>query len=177
MPKKSASLWIVLKYSANSDVLSRFMAALLKSESQLSQFNQHVLADFNVVMADVTGLWNHLAILEISLSHFKEEDDIECSFGRYEQKILSSEISYEFELVVFNQAGALSSVLTFFTNHARILECASKQFTARYTNETMQIIKLIVSINGIESISYLRDQFSDFCDEHNFDAVLEPIKY
>ncbi len=177
MSKKHTSLWITLKYSNESDGLVTLMAALVKSECQILQFNQQVLADFNFVMLDVEGLWNQLATVELQLSLLNEMPLIECCFGRYDKANVRNELLYEFELIVFNQAYALNSVLLFFREYARVLECSSRRFCARYTNENMQIIKLILAIGGDESIAYLRDRFSDFCDEHNFDAVLEPIKY
>lgn len=177
MSKKHTSLWITLKYSNESDGLVALMAALVKSECKILQFNHNAVANFNFVTLDVEGLWNQLATVELQLGLLNEMSSIECCFGRYDKTGIKNELSYEFELVVFNQAYALNSVLLFFREYARVLECSSRQFYARYTNENMQIIKLILAIGGDESIAYLRDRFSDFCDEHNFDAVLEPIKY
>ena len=53
---------------------------------------------------------------------------------------------------------------------------ATSTYAAAHTGTPMFSVHLSVDIPANMQISGLRDEFMDFCDQLNVDAVIEPVK-
>jgi glycine cleavage system transcriptional repressor len=53
---------------------------------------------------------------------------------------------------------------------------ATSSYAAAHTGTPMFSVHLTVDIPASQQISALRDEFMDFCDQLNLDAVMEPVK-
>jgi len=52
----------------------------------------------------------------------------------------------------------------------------TETYAAAHTGTPMFSMNLRISVPGDMHIATLRDEFTDFCDQLNLDAVLEPAK-
>jgi glycine cleavage system transcriptional repressor len=69
------------------------------------------------------------------------------------------------------------NLASFFSKRQiNIQEMATSTYAAAHTGTPMFSVHLTVDIPASQQISALRDEFMDFCDQLNLDAVMEPVK-
>ena len=70
-----------------------------------------------------------------------------------------------------------SNLASFFSQRGiNIEDMTTATYAAAHTRTPMFSVHMSVGIPAKIHISALRDEFMDFCDAMNLDAVLEPIK-
>ena len=70
-----------------------------------------------------------------------------------------------------------STLASFFSARGiNIEDMATASYAAAHTGAPMFSVHMSVGIPADLHIAALRDEFMDFCDSMNLDAVLEPIK-
>jgi glycine cleavage system transcriptional repressor len=52
----------------------------------------------------------------------------------------------------------------------------TRSFAAAHTGAPMFSVQMVVHIPSKIHVAALREEFMDFCDQHNLDAILEPMK-
>ena len=66
---------------------------------------------------------------------------------------------------------------TFFSDkNINIEDMTTSSYAAAHTGTPMFSVRMNIGIPADIHIAALRDEFMDFCDSMNIDAVLEPIK-
>jgi len=67
--------------------------------------------------------------------------------------------------------------VSFFTKRGiKILDVSTSRYPAPYSNTPLLVARMIVKIPVAIRIVSLRDEFLEFCDQQNLDAILEPVK-
>ena len=61
-------------------------------------------------------------------------------------------------------------------NHNNIHDLYTTSHRAAHTGSPMFALNMTVEIPAATHISSLRDEFMEFCDELNLDAIMEPMK-
>ena len=59
---------------------------------------------------------------------------------------------------------------------AEIGEVTPRSYPAAHTGTPMFSVQMFVNIPASLHISRLREEFMDFCDQLNLDAIIEPVK-
>ena len=86
-------------------------------------------------------------------------------------------LPYAVEVVAVNQPGIVHHLASFFANRSiNIEDMVTRSYSAPHTGTPMFSVNLAVGIPATTHIAMLREEFLDFCDELNLDAVMEPIK-
>ena len=57
-----------------------------------------------------------------------------------------------------------------------IAELSTRSYAAAHTGAPMFSVQMIVHVPSRIHIAALREEFMDFCDHLNLDAILEPVK-
>ena len=57
-----------------------------------------------------------------------------------------------------------------------ISEVSTRSYAAAHTGAPMFAVQMIINVPGKLQVAQLREEFMDFCDSLNLDAILEPVK-
>lgn len=133
--------------------------------------------DFAVILL-VTGNWNAVAKLEDQLPQLAERIEMNITWRRtsgVEQR--RDLLPYAVDVVALDNPGIVHSLANFFSSrHINIQDLATTSYAAPHTGTPMYSVHMRVDIPARIHIATLRDEFMDFCDQLNLDAIIEPIK-
>lgn len=126
----------------------------------------------------VSGNWHTLAKLESELESLDRQSNLSVVFRRTEAMTLKERMMpYSIDLVSLDDTGIVHAVSGFFgSRDITIAEMATHTRPAPHTGAELFEMQMIVNIPGNIHIARLRDEFAEFCDDLNVDAILEPVK-
>lgn len=133
--------------------------------------------EFAIVM-QVEGSWSAVAKLEHMLPGLEKRLGLSTVARRTEeQKGDRAALPYSVDVVSVDQPGIIYRIANFFsTRQINIHDLYSDSYQAAHTGTPMFSANITVSIPTTVHIGRLRDEFFEFCDALNLDAVLEPLK-
>jgi glycine cleavage system transcriptional repressor len=80
-------------------------------------------------------------------------------------------------VVALDQPGIVHNLARFFSQRQiNIQEMITSSYPAPHSGTAMFSVHMNVDIPAKTQISTLREEFMDFCDQMNLDAVIEPVK-
>jgi glycine cleavage system transcriptional repressor len=126
----------------------------------------------------VSGNWHTLAKLESELKKLEEQAGLSIILRRTEARPERSDmLPYAVDVVCLDQPGIVYNLASFFASREiDIAELNTRSYAAAHTGAPMFSVQMTVNIPGNLQISVLRDEFMDFCDHLNLDAIMEPVK-
>ena len=81
------------------------------------------------------------------------------------------------EVVSLDHPGIVHHLASFFSRrNINIEDMVTSSYAAAHTGTPMFSVHMTVGIPSHLHIATLRDEFMEFCDSLNLDAVLEPVK-
>ncbi len=132
------------------------------------------------VLALAIGPWDAIAKLESALARVeREEESIRLLHYRTSAKQPQTNLlPYMVEVVAADKPGILLQIAEFFHRHEISIEqLQSSRYRAMHTGAEMFSAQITVGIPAGTHIAALRDDFLEFCDNHNLDAIIDPMKY
>ncbi len=143
-------------------------------ESRMSELGTEFAAYFLV-----DGNWNHVARLESAFEALANRYGLKVFSHRASEieKQPDNAIPYAVDVFASDRIDNISELAVFFSSrNIKILDFTSSRYPAPYNGSPLFLAHMIVKIPvGIRIVS-LRDEFLEFCDQQNLDAILEPIK-
>lgn len=126
----------------------------------------------------VEGNWNNVAKLEAVLPGLEKRLRLTVNARRAEQhRAEGNLLPYAVEVVALDQPGIVHHLASFFsTRGITICDLATNAYAAASTGTRMFSVHITVDVPADLQIAALREDFMDFCDRFNLDAVLEPVK-
>ena len=126
----------------------------------------------------VSGNWHSISRMEQDLARFAETNQLTVQLKRTEPKRLARELlPYAIDVVCIDQPGIVHNLAGFFaTRNIEIGEVTTRSYPAAHTGTPMFSVQMFVNIPASLHISRLREEFMDFCDQLNLDAIMEPVK-
>ncbi|KJV05296.1 glycine cleavage system protein R [Methylocucumis oryzae] len=127
----------------------------------------------------VQGNWNQVAKLETALEGIQRRMEIKIHVLRpSEQKErIKRGVPYSLETISIDKDNIMESVASFLTDREiDIEEMSGSSYQAPYIQTPIFSTKFVVLIPTHLNLMSLREEFLDFCDQFNIDAILEPIK-
>jgi glycine cleavage system transcriptional repressor len=115
-------------------------------------------AEFAMVLL-VGGNWHALARLESELKKVADECGLTLQLRRLDQSGIVAGLSG------FCAARSID-----------ISEVATRCYAAAHTGAPMFAVQMIINVPARIHVSQLREEFMDYCDSMNLDAILEPVK-
>jgi glycine cleavage system transcriptional repressor len=80
-------------------------------------------------------------------------------------------------VVCLDQPGIVYNLASFFASRdIDIAEMTTRSYAAAHTGAPMFSVQMNINIPGSIQIAALREEFMDFCDQLNLDAIMEPVK-
>ncbi|MDH5326804.1 MAG: glycine cleavage system protein R [Gammaproteobacteria bacterium] len=159
-------------------IVDQLSLAILDAGCSVFDSRMTVLGgEFAIIML-VSGKWNQLAKLEDQLPTLEERLHLNLNCRRTETEPGNKgQITYTIEVITLDHPGIVHQIAGFFsTRNINIRELNTNRYAAAHTGTPMFSIHMTVDIPADIRIASLREDFLDFCDDLNMDAVIEPMK-
>jgi len=126
----------------------------------------------------VSGNWHAVARVESELARLAEASGLALHLRRTEQRGLREDhIPYSIDVIGPDQAGIVAGLAGFLTaRQIEIAEVASRGYAAAQTGAAMFAVQMMINVPTRQPIAALREDFMEYCDSQNLDAILEPVK-
>jgi glycine cleavage system transcriptional repressor len=131
------------------------------------------------VTALATGSWDAVAKLETMLGRLEREEGLKLVFYRTGPKqVQSNLLPYIVEVVAADKPGILFQLADFFDRQGITIESLHcSRYRAMQTGADMFSAQVTIGIPSDMHIAALRDDFLEFCDHLNLDAIMDPMKF
>jgi glycine cleavage system transcriptional repressor len=128
----------------------------------------------------IQGNWNQIAKFENTLDNIQKRLEIKIHSLRPDQKDKNKDkqyVPYSLETISLDKDSVIESITSFlFDRNIDIEEITGSSYQAPYIQTSVFSTKIIILIPPQVQLLSLREEFLDFCDQLNIDAILEPIK-
>ncbi len=151
---------------------------ILESGCNIADSRMMVLGGEFAVLLLVSGKWNNLAKLEDQLDHIKDKLGMTLNVKRTEQKPQPGQfLPYAVDVVALDHPGIVHNLANFFSQRSiNIQDLSTSSYSAAHTGTLMFSVHMSLDVPADTHIASLREEFLDFCDRRNLDAVIEPLK-
>jgi glycine cleavage system transcriptional repressor len=159
-------------------LIDEFSRSILQSGCTISDSRMAVLGGDFALLLQVAGNWNNIAKLEDQLTGLEQRLGLVITSHRTSERTGSSDLlPYGVDVVALDQPGIVHNLARFFSRrNINIQEMVTTSYAAAHTGTPMFSVHLTVEIPAHMQISALREDFMEFCDQLNLDAVIEPVK-
>jgi len=151
---------------------------ITKCGCNIADSRMMVLGGEFAVLLQITGNWDKLAKLEDQLLQFQKDSSMSVSMRRTEKSQADGKfLPYAVDVVTLDNPGIVQNLGSFFsTRGINIQDLSTSCYAAAHTGTPMYAVHLEINVPADTSISGLREEFLEFCDRLNLDAVIEPFK-
>ncbi|MEO6172630.1 MAG: glycine cleavage system protein R [Arenimonas sp.] len=131
------------------------------------------------VAALAVGSWDAIAKLEAQMVKLEREEGLKLVWYRTGPKALQSNLlPYIVEVVAADKPGILFNLADFFDRQSITIEIMhSSRYRAMQTGAEMFTAQFTIGVPADTHIAALRDDFLEFCDALNLDAIMDPMKF
>jgi len=159
-------------------IVNDLSAAILEYGCNIADSRMSVLGGEFALILLVSGKWDAVAKLEQALPSLGSRHGLIISSKHTEpRKTDRPLIPYEIEVVSMDHPGIVHDIADFMASRDINIETLETEaYSAAHTGTPMFSLNMRISIPGDTHIASLRDEFVEFCDELNLDAVMEPAK-
>jgi len=134
------------------------------------EFGAHLMVD---------GNWNHIAKLENALDALASRLSLKIHTlrGSESDTNYGDALPYAVDVFAADRIENVNELASFFLDrNIRIVDFTSSRCPAPLNGTPIMVARIVLEIPiGIRIVT-LRDEFLEFCDQQNLDAILEPIK-
>ncbi len=144
------------------------------TEARLSTLGEDVIIALHVV-----GSWDAIAKLEAGAARLERDEAMKITVTRSAPRPQQTNLMpYLVEVVAADKPGILFQIGEFFANRGIVMEqMNSSRYRAMQTGADMFQAQITIGIPAKTHIASLRDDFLEFCDAHNLDAIMDPVKF
>lgn len=161
-----------------SGLLRHATRAVMDAGCQIGDSRMTAIGGTSTLILAAHGEWNELARLETALSRLGNELGLPVSVRRVETPVTDSDrLPYLVEAVALAHPGIVHHLTSFFSERdIDVIELASHAYEASQTGAHMLSVSMSVGIPAKLALAALREDFLDYCEQLNLDAILEPAK-
>jgi len=157
------------------DQLSR---TLFDSSCNIEDSRMAVLGgEFSLILL-VSGDWNNIAKVEQQIPRLQQTLGLVMTSRRTEERAPQPNLlPYSIDVVSIDHPGIVYHLANFLSRRQiNIEDMTTSTYSAPHTGTPMFSVHMAIEIPADNPIATLRDEFLDFCDDFNLDAVMEPFK-
>jgi len=134
--------------------------------------------DFAMILM-IEGRWNELAKLESSLPAAGRRLGLDIQVRRTRPHEPAADfLPYSVEVVCVDHAGIVQQLGQFFSSREiNIRDLTTTTYSAAHTRTPMFQLQMTIDVAASLHIARLREEFMDFCDQLNLDAIIEPLRH
>lgn len=159
-------------------IVDQLSKAVFELDCNIADSRMTVLGGTFAILLLVEGPWNQLVKLEDQIEDLQARLNLTIISERTDSREPElSLLPYGVEVVALDHPGIVHQLANFFSQRGiNIEDMSTASYAAAHTGAPMFSVHMAVGIPGDIHIAALRDDFMDFCDAMNLDAVLEPLK-
>jgi len=159
------------------DIISDFARSCAQYGCNLLNTKINVLGKEIAMTVLLAGNWGAIAKMEANLSQIEERLGLVVQTRRtHEAEQKDQLMSYTLQVIAIDRNGILNEITDFLGKFSVLTEEVSAQ-THRNANGTeMAILNLKIHIPGSVHLATFREKFMNYCDDHNFDGFIEPLR-
>ena len=164
--------------SDRAGVVNDLTRVILDCGGNIRESRMAALGSEFAMLLLVSGNWHTVGRLEKNLQRFASSNDLTIQVQRTEPRKYDTELlPYAVDVVCLDQTGIVHNLAGFFaTREIEIAEVTTRSYAAAHTGSPMFSVQMVINIPSKIHISALREEFMEFCDQLNLDAILEPVK-
>ena len=178
MPTKNNLLVISALGRDRPGIVDQLSKVILDLDCNIADSRMTVLGGEFAILLLIEGPWNKLTRLEDQVGELQNRLDLTIMAKRTEERRAKANLlPYMVDVVAMDHPGIVYNLASFFSQRGiNIEDMTTASYAAAHTGTPMFSVHMSVGIPSKIHIAGLRDEFMDFCDALNLDAVLDPIK-
>ena len=159
-------------------LVDRLSGWVLESGCSIADSRMTVLGGEFAVLLLVAGNWNSLAKLESQCDAMQDQLGMTLNIKRTDPKPAEGDfLPYGVDVVALDHPGIVHNLANFFSQRSiNIQDLSTSSYAAAHTGTQMFAVHMTLDVPADTHIASLREEFLDFCDRLNLDAVIEPVK-
>jgi len=161
-----------------SGIVDELSKAILDIGCNIADSRMTVLGGEFAILLMVEGNWNTLGKLEEAIPALEQQLDLTVIVKRTEGRDRAGpSLPYVVDVVSLDHPGIVHQLANFFSKRKiNIEDMATTSYAAPHTGTVMFSVHMTVGIPADIHIASLRDDFMEFCDAINLDAIIEPAQ-
>ncbi len=158
--------------------ISEILPAIRDCNCNILEIRSSHLSQSTAAYLLIQGNWNQIAKLENTLDIIQKRLDIKIQTLRPDNKDKTKDwLPYSLETISLDRDNIIEAITNFlFEREIDIEEIHGSSYQAPYTHSSAFTTKFVVLVPPQLQLLTLREEFLDFCDQLNIDAILEPVK-
>jgi glycine cleavage system transcriptional repressor len=133
-------------------------------------------AEFAVLML-VAGNWHTVSKLQAQIELLQQQAGLTITLRETQSRTTEASAPYLVDVVTLDHEGIVFGLSNFFAQRSLdIPEVSTRRYNAPHTGAPMFAVQMTVSVPRHIHVATLRDEFMEYCDENNLDAVMEPAQ-
>ncbi len=173
---KNSHLSIILLCPDRVGVVSEIAHATYRCGCNIESTQMRRLGNVFAVNLLVSGNWSTIAKLEAELAKLRKKQGyhiIACRSAPVDT--VAEAVPFNVQVLGRDEATMVYEIANFFTEQGlHINELTGHTYIAKHTQTPMFCLSLSVNIPTDHHIADIREQFVLFCDECNWDGIIEP---
>ena len=159
-------------------IIEKYSKAIKESGCNIVDSRAIVLGQKLSLSMMLSGSWNAVAKLEHMLPTLKTRLNVDFQFRRTNPSDKTGHgMPYAIEIVSMDRVGVVYDITDFLVkNDIDIHDMFTNTYKTAHSGTLMFSLHATVTIPVNISISTIRGEFNDFCDQLNLDAIMEPVK-
>ena len=178
MPTQKTFLVISILGEDHPGIVNQVSKVILEHGCNIEDSRMTVLGGEFAAMLLVQGKWNTLAKVENALPELERQLGMTILSKRTGERATGKNLlPYAVDVISMDHPGIVNNLAGFFAErNINIEDMATSTYAAAHTGTPMFSVRMTVGIPSDLHIAMLREEFMDYCDSLNLDAVLEPLK-
>lgn len=171
-------LAITVLGNPSNPFLEPVLSAINRCQCNIFEIRSTGLTTSTGMLILVEGNWNQVAKLDNILDALEKQLKIQIHRSRQEKSTTPKKgLPYTLEAMSLDTKDIVLNITAFLIEHNIIIEeIKGSRYSAPYIDTPIFSVQFIIIVPAEQRLLQLREDFLDFCDQHNLDAILEPIK-
>jgi len=152
--------------------------AISAAGGSILQSRMTTLGQEFAVLVLVSANWHAIKKVQDALAELQQHSDLTITLRETEQRESSTPASpYNVDVVAIDEEGIVVGLADFFAARGiEIVDLNTRQYNAAHTGAAMFAIQMAIGVPATVHLATLREEFHQFCEEHNLDAIIDPIQ-
>ncbi|MGR9052040.1 MAG: glycine cleavage system protein R [Gammaproteobacteria bacterium] len=158
--------------------IDHILPAISRCQCNIVEISLSDLSESTAAYLLIEGNWNYIAKLENIFAGIEKQLKIQIHKTRQDKNTNTKPgLPYALEAMSPDQNDILLNITSFLSErNIHIVEIKGNRYPAPFIQTPVFSIKFILIIPSEHRLLELREDFLEFCDQFNLDAILEPIK-
>ncbi|MBZ2189910.1 ACT domain-containing protein [Alcanivorax sp. JB21] len=160
-------------------IVKALTGAVLERQGNILDSRMTVLGGEFAVLMLVSGSDDTLSQLEAAAPSLEQSLALTITLRRTRRAgEQASALPYQVEVVAMDHPGIVHEIAQFFSSRGiNINDLTTGTYAAPHTGTPMFSLHITLNVPAEESVSRLRDEFLDLCEQRNLDATMHPRRH